>query len=585
MAKTTITKLCILCFPICLGIVLLSDFWWGLQPYQNQIKTAICVLFVLLVWMGWKLCLVQRWPRLTYTDVFCLLFAAVFIIHLDGSNPVYACEVAVWLLWYLYARQLSLDESYLFYYLFVGVGIAQIILGADALNEPWHTRADIKGLFPNTSVFGGYMAVAAVILVNMWWHGDGFFKRRWVIVLNILLLLPLLYQLIVSNSRAGWLAFMVAVAYSAASLVKPVWTRLRVWAKSFVCVVVFILCGLLFFQLYLLKKGSADGRLLIWQVSLEMIADRPLSGYGPDGFYENYMARQAAFFKEHPDSPYAILAGENRYAFSEAINLAVKFGLLPLLIVCVVLYRIFKQKHYAGNVPGVMMKSILLSLLVFSCFSYPCRFLPFSLLLVFLVARLAASDEALRCIQRRISISLLVRRGLVLLYLSLSIPLAVPSANYWRALDIWHEAENRGKISMDSAVLESYAAVAPLLQRDDYFLLRYGKALSRYGEHRQAVQVLQQAYRVRPGYVACMELGSAYGEVQDTVRMIRCWEEASRMLPSRFFPLYKLMLFYKETNRERAKYYARILVNKREKIASPLSRRAQQEAMKLLNGK
>ena len=39
-------------------------------------------------------------------------------------------------------------------------------------------------------------------------------------------------------------------------------------------------------SIYYYKKDSADGRLLIWRVSIDMIADAPLVGHGI-GTFEN----------------------------------------------------------------------------------------------------------------------------------------------------------------------------------------------------------------------------------------------------------------------------------------------------------
>jgi hypothetical protein len=49
-------------------------------------------------------------------------------------------------------------------------------------------------------------------------------------------------------------------------------------------VILFSAVLLLFSGLYFLKKDSADGCLLIWCCSLEMIQDKPLSGHGSGGW-------------------------------------------------------------------------------------------------------------------------------------------------------------------------------------------------------------------------------------------------------------------------------------------------------------
>lgn len=50
-------------------------------------------------------------------------------------------------------------------------------------------------------------------------------------------------------------------------------------------------------KMYSMKKDSADGRLLIWRLSVEMMADRP-SGYGYGLFEKSYNLRQAEYFSQ-----------------------------------------------------------------------------------------------------------------------------------------------------------------------------------------------------------------------------------------------------------------------------------------------
>ena len=48
--------------------------------------------------------------------------------------------------------------------------------------------------------------------------------------------------------------------------------------------------------LYLLKKDSASGRLLIWKVAVHTIAERPLSGHGFNTTQATFAPVQADYF-------------------------------------------------------------------------------------------------------------------------------------------------------------------------------------------------------------------------------------------------------------------------------------------------
>lgn len=77
--------------------------------------------------------------------------------------------------------------------------------------------------------------------------------------------------------------------------------------------------------LYHYKKDSADGRLLIWQCTWNMIKERPLYGYGYGGFQANYMDEQAQFFRTHPNSRYAQLADDVKSPFNEYLGVLTEF--------------------------------------------------------------------------------------------------------------------------------------------------------------------------------------------------------------------------------------------------------------------
>ena len=82
------------------------------------------------------------------------------------------------------------------------------------------------------------------------------------------------------------------------------------------------------FILYSQKKDYANGRLLIWNVSVEMIKDKPLFGLGHDTFQAKYMNYQAEYFRNNPNSRYKLLADNVKHPFNEFIKVAVEFGIV-----------------------------------------------------------------------------------------------------------------------------------------------------------------------------------------------------------------------------------------------------------------
>ncbi|MBQ9533896.1 MAG: O-antigen ligase family protein [Prevotella sp.] len=97
--------------------------------------------------------------------------------------------------------------------------------------------------------------------------------------------------------------------------------------RRYVCASV--LLGSLY-GVYLFKKDSADGRLLIWRCALEIVADKPLLGHGPNAVECHYMDYQAAYLKAHPESLYLLLADNVKHLYNEYLEILVRYGLVGL---------------------------------------------------------------------------------------------------------------------------------------------------------------------------------------------------------------------------------------------------------------
>lgn len=93
-------------------------------------------------------------------------------------------------------------------------------------------------------------------------------------------------------------------------------------------------------SLYILKKDSADGRLLIWRCGVDMVLDKPLFGHGTEAFRAHYMDYQADFFKQHPNSHFAVLADNVQQPFNEYLGLAIHHGLAGLFLLFVMIITV-----------------------------------------------------------------------------------------------------------------------------------------------------------------------------------------------------------------------------------------------------
>jgi O-antigen ligase len=96
---------------------------------------------------------------------------------------------------------------------------------------------------------------------------------------------------------------------------------------------VLIVAIFLSIKLYHFKKDSADGRLLMWTVSLNMIKEKPLTGFVPGGFRKLYPLWQGEYIANRDDSLWTILADDVSSPFNEFLKTGIEQGIIGLLFI------------------------------------------------------------------------------------------------------------------------------------------------------------------------------------------------------------------------------------------------------------
>jgi O-antigen polymerase len=426
-----------------------------------------------------------------------------------------------------------------------------------------------------------------------------------------------------SRSRAAWLAIIISSLYLL-SVKYQIYRRIKLYFNTLTKKILFV--GVLFMlmtifggALYFMKKGSADGRLLIGKVSIEMIKDKPILGYGYDGFKRNYMDYQSKFFKDNPNSKEILVAGDSNYAFNEPIQLIVEYGLIgtfPLILVILLIFKRYKlwdseiiQYEGASNVIGsfqpnqytngeprldwsllYISRAVILSFFVFSLFSYPLQILPIKICLVVSLAVAASvlngkqkSVVYLPIINQKYLINVLISIISIgcfcLLWVSGGRLLSIQKAYiHWKnAFDLYN-------YGIYDDCLSDYKKAYPILNANGDFLTNYGKALSMAGKHSDAVLVLQRATLYFPNIVVYTALGDSYKILKRPEHAEHAYMYAWYMNPSRFYPKYLLAKLYNENGqKEEAIKIAKELLEKEIKIESTAIKQIRDEMKKIIN--
>lgn len=171
-----------------------------------------------------------------------------------------------------------------------GLNIVCVICQKVGLIASGNAYIEITGCNENPTVTALYLTGCVPILVAR--IKDSIHRFVWIV-----LLISVLYSIVLLRCRTAYLGLAVVAAVMLYMRYKPLFAKAK--ANVFYLTVVGILLLLLAFvagvKMYNMKKDSADGRMLIWKLTADMIADKP-QGYGYGLFEKHYNLKQADYF-------------------------------------------------------------------------------------------------------------------------------------------------------------------------------------------------------------------------------------------------------------------------------------------------
>jgi O-antigen polymerase len=143
-----------------------------------------------------------------------------------------------------------------------------------------------------------------------------------------------------------------------------------------------LLLGLVFisfaaFYLAQSKQASTNGRAFVWKISMNMIAQKPLLGWGYDKFSKEYNYAQAAYFKLGKGNKEEIEnASFVRTAYNELLHNAVEGGVIALLILLFFCGSLLINYKQCTNIESIIAYAATASFIVMSLFNFAFWALP-----------------------------------------------------------------------------------------------------------------------------------------------------------------------------------------------------------------
>lgn len=565
-----------------IGGVLVASVIGFPNEIHNEVHTSsiFSISFVcLLVGMYGACCLYRQAVKVTVADFFVLCCLVSYIGNLFHLNTLWNVGGICLLILYLVMR---LERCLSYRCIYYGAMMALAILSVWGYLQYFevvascHSSFTITGPYHNPGVLGGIMSFLLSIIICgampmlpiLRKSKKAFYMLSFVIVFS----LPVF---IMTYARAAWLALIIAVLYVCYVEYKSVLVgRKIIYLSCFIgCMIAFI-CFL-----YWLKPLSASGRLLIWKVSMQMIKDKPLTGFGRNGFEANYLYYQADYMQTKASEEEKYVAGNIHHAFNEPIRIAVEHGLVGLILYALFVLLVLRLPT-RSSIAAHTAKSVILAIIVWGMFSYPNQVFVIMTLLVLACAILLKQYSRITVRNCKVMVfTWHLRYFFILISLLATILL---SRHYYLYKDIYiyqqsvrlkEEIKNPSRIKYFHEKLPSDVSISLFYA----YTLQKGQAI------KESMKVINFLEKTHPTPSLLIQKGELLQQLNCFSKAERAYILASAMVPKKQRARYKLALLYYYTNRKAEGIdMAKTLLSEKVKVYSFETYEMHQELKKML---
>lgn len=516
-----------------------------LQNTENK-KISLLDIFV-IAWYVYYLCRTwagNEFPCATQflkdTELFTLYFSLRAIFCNISIPPVFVIVILV---------ILSCYEAIL--------GLWQIITG-----ESHHTHYLFTGSFFNPGPYSAYLLIALVagllakneiisLLRKYTQYGHRYIPAFYFVLLAVpAIMLPATW------SRAAIIAF---------SLICLLAYRKNYWRKRYV---IWGLCIATILILYFIKQNSADGRMLTWIACCKTWSHAPWLGVGIGGFKNACAEGIAELYATDPAIRLFASGNVADYAFCDILKILVEQGIVGVIF-CLIVTAMTLHNVYSYS------RSLfysLLSLLLFSLFSYPFELYPFraiAVIIAVLSSQVAYNEEGKRI-------------GPLFLFL---IGIAIMAGYMAKEINLRSKIDKEADLFLYSQPypMEYFKKISSKESDNPRFLFIFAKTLRNNGRYNDSNAFLHQGALVSNDPMFFLLQGNNYKDMACYNLAEQAYIKSYAMMPNRLYPLYQLMLLYESIgHEEKAKRMAKKILESKPKIDSQATEYIKNKARAIL---
>jgi O-antigen ligase/polysaccharide polymerase Wzy-like membrane protein len=507
--------------------VLALTIIWGLNIFQkddNKVQYFAVIIITLLLLVpvfSDKYGLGNEyWAEVL--SVFILFACLVFLpVRIIVALPYFLVVMLLWQLWLAFTQMdgLAFDAG----------------------------EFSLQGSLQNSGVFSCYLVTNLPLLYYVAFHQSisrsGLLSNliKWLKVICFLTIVVFIAFIICrSQSRS---AIIGAVAALVSQCLFTHWGALKTWLQRIPTWATNISIGFLIlaasyaaWYLFFLKKASAFGRVMKWEIAGRHIGDHFFTGTGIGRFSWYYPQWQAQYFATNPNPPgaYFLSAGESYIIFNEYLQLFETIGLIGFAGFALLLYWFFKSRsiQYARLLSA--MKTTMVVVLATGLTTYVFHVNVFLVLVAICFAVTAVISHK----------PLSRQRGSVMPFLFvLSAYTTFAIYQKWKAVESWNTARE-GSADAD---LTLWSELNKTFGQDGKFLTEYGQRQLESGHPEAAIVTLEKARQSFISRNTMEALATAYEQAGNYPAAIETRRWLCGFLPNRFIPRYELLKLYKKT--------------------------------------
>lgn len=434
----------------------------------------------------------------------------------------------------------------------------------------------VVGTFINPNFLGISMMIG--LFSVMYLSFFQFSKNR---VLKFLLIcsgISMSYIIILTQSRASWLALGVGIAVFTATSKKSILFIKNNRSKAFGILSAIMILGIsTLYLLYRIDTDSVDGRAFIQKMTLSKIAEKPILGNGLFNFTGIYNSTKAQYFTtaERPWKEIKI-ADYTAVAFNDYLQVIFEIGMVGFLLIVSLLFVIFKNIVVNSKTRFALTLIIAFSFLgIFTSVLYN----PNAMIYFIWALSVVAAFGTARIPAAVITNPFFVKGSIILLIL---ISCAGVLISYKKTIGC---ARFKSVLSSGNEKIYYILSDSDLvyIQDDPYIEFQVGYEKYMEGESKKGIEMMKNSIKKNPIPKANLALAGLYLKTREFNKIEQILKMNIGLEPSRFEPRNNLLQFYNDRkwNQKRIKTAAEI-VNLPVKKASPQVTLYKENALSIL---